>query len=99
MTPVRDALGEFEQLLLLAVVRLGDEAYGVTIRREIESRTGREVAIGALYTALDRLERKGFVRSAMSAPTAERGGRSRRHFRIKPAGAAALRQSREDRKS
>lgn len=95
MAPVRDALGEFEQLLLLAVVRLGDEAYGVTIRREIESRTGREVAIGALYTALDRLERKGFVRSTMSAPTAERGGRSRRHFRIRPAGATALRQSRE----
>ena len=95
MSPVRDALGEFEQLLLLAIVRLGDDAYGVTIRREIESRTGRDVAIGALYTALDRLERKGFVRSAMSAPTAERGGRSRRHFRIKPAGAAAARQSRE----
>jgi DNA-binding PadR family transcriptional regulator len=95
MAPPRDALGEFEQLLLLAIVRLGDEAYGVTIRREIESRTGREIAIGALYTALDRLERKGFVRSAMSEPTAERGGRSRRHFRIKPAGAAALRQSRE----
>jgi len=95
MSPARDALGEFEQLLLLAIVRLGDAAYGVTIRREIESRTGREVAIGALYTALDRLERKGFVRSTMSAPTAERGGRSRRHFRIKPAGAAAVCQLRE----
>jgi len=91
----RDTLGEFEQLILLAVVRLGDAAYGVTIRREIEERTGREVTIGALYTALDRLERKGFVRSSMSAPTAERGGRSKRHFRVKPAGAAALRQSRE----
>jgi DNA-binding PadR family transcriptional regulator len=95
MPPARDALGEFEQLLLLAIVRLGDAAYGVTIRREIESRTGRDVAIGALYTALDRLERKGFVRSTMSAPTAERGGRSRRHFQIKPAGAAAVRQSHE----
>ena len=95
MSSARDALGEFEQLLLLAIVRLGDDAYGVTIRREIESRTGREVAIGALYTALVRLERKGFVRSTMSAPTAERGGRSRRHFRLKPPGAAALRQSRE----
>ena len=91
----RDTLGEFEQLLLLAIVRLGDDAYGVTIRREIEDRTGRDVAIGALYTALDRLERKGFVISAMSGPTPERGGRSKRHFRIKPAGAAALRQSRE----
>jgi DNA-binding PadR family transcriptional regulator len=95
MSASRDTLGEFEQLLLLAVVRLGDEAYGVTIRREIEDRTGRGVAIGALYTALDRLERKGFLRSTMSAPTAERGGRSKRHFRLKPAGAAALRQSRD----
>jgi DNA-binding PadR family transcriptional regulator len=95
MAPTRDALGEFEQCLLLAIVRLGDEAYGARIRRDIEARIGREVAIGALYTALDRLERKGFVGSAMSAPTAERGGRSKRHFRIKPAGAAALRQSRE----
>jgi DNA-binding PadR family transcriptional regulator len=91
----RDTLGEFEQLVLLAIVRLGDDAYGVTIRREIEARTGRDVAIGALYTSLDRLERKGFVASAMSEPTAERGGRSRRHFRLKAAGAAALRQSRE----
>lgn len=95
MAPTRDALGEFEQVLLLAIVRLGDDAYGVTIRREIEARTGREVAVGALYTALERLERKGFVRSTMSEPTAERGGRSRRHFRIKPAGATALRQSRQ----
>ncbi len=94
MTESRDSLGEFEQLLLLAVVHLGDNAYGVTIRREIEARTGRDVATGALYTALDRLERKGFVRSAMSEPTAERGGRSRRHFWIKAAGAAALRESR-----
>src|SRR6478736_6016512 len=91
----RDSLGEFEQLLLLAIVHLGDDAYGVTIRQEIEKRVGRDVTIGALYTALDRLERKGFVRSTMSAPTAERGGRSKRHFRVKPAGAAALRQSRE----
>ena len=91
----RDSLGEFEQLLLLAIVRLGDEAYGVTIRQEVEDRTGRDVAIGALYTSLDRLEQKGFVRSTMSEPTSERGGRSKRCFRIRPAGAAALRQSRE----
>jgi DNA-binding PadR family transcriptional regulator len=94
MTEPRDSLGEFEQLLLLAIVHLSDNAYGVTIRREIEERTGRDVATGAIYTALDRLERKGFVRSAMSEPTAERGGRSKRHFRIKAAGAAALRESR-----
>jgi DNA-binding PadR family transcriptional regulator len=89
----RDTLGEFEQSLLLAIVHLGHGAYGVTIRQEIEQRTGREVAIGALYTSLDRLERKGFVRSAMSAPTAERGGRSKRHFQIRAAGAEALRQA------
>ena len=91
----RDALGEFEQLLLLAIVRLKDNAYGVSIRREIEFRTGRDVAIGALYTALNRLETKGFVTSIMSKPTNERGGRSKRHFRIKPAGVTALQQSRE----
>jgi len=91
----RDALGEFEQSVLLAIIHLDDDAYGVTIRREIERRTGRSVAVGALYTALDRLERKGYVISTTSAPTAERGGRSKRHFRVKAAGAAALKQSRE----
>jgi PadR family transcriptional regulator PadR len=90
-----DALGEFEQSLLLAIVHLGDNAYGVTIRQEIEARTGREVAVGALYTSLARLERKGYVRSTMSDPTPQRGGRSKRHFTLKAAGAAALRQSRE----
>ena len=74
---------------------LGDTAYGVTIRREIEMRTGRSVAVGALYTALDRLERKGYVSSAMSHPTPERGGRSKRLFRIKAAGVGALKQSRD----
>jgi DNA-binding PadR family transcriptional regulator len=90
-----DSLGEFEQSLLLAIAHLGDRAYGVTIRQEIEERTGREVAIGALYTSLGRLERKGYVRSAMSDPTPQRGGRSKRHFVLKAAGAAALRQSRD----
>ncbi len=89
-----DALGEFEQSLLLAIVHLGENAYGVTIRQEIEARTGREVAVGALYTSLARLERKGYVRSTMSDPTPQRGGRSKRHFTLKAAGAAALRQSR-----
>ena len=77
-TSTRDTLGEFEQLLLLAIVHLGEDAYGVTIRQEVEARTGRDVAIGALYTSLDRLERKGFVRSTMSEPTPDRGGRSLR---------------------
>ena len=90
-----DALGEFEQAVLLAVAHLDDEAYGVTIRREIETRTGRTVAVGALYTAIDRLEAKGFVTSTMSDPTPVRGGRSKRHVRLSPAGRNALRNSRE----
>ena len=90
-----ETLGEFEQLVLLAIVRLGDDAYGSTIREEIEERTARSVAIGALYTALDRLERKGWVSSTMSDPTPQRGGRAKRYFRLRPAGAAALRRSRE----
>ena len=90
-----DSLGEFEQSVLLAIVHVKDDAYGVTIRREIESRTGRSIAVGALYTALDRLERKGYVRSASSDPTPQRGGRSKRYFTLLPAGAAALERSRE----
>jgi DNA-binding PadR family transcriptional regulator len=90
-----EALGEFELCVLLAIVHLHDEAYGVAIRREIEARTGRSVAVGALYTALDRLERKGFVRSAMTDPTPERGGRARRWVTIRPAGRAALERSHE----
>ena len=90
-----DALGEFEQLVLLAIVRLSADAYGSTIREEIEEKTGRTVAIGALYTALERLERKGYVSSTLSDPTPQRGGRAKRYFRLRPAGAAALRRSRE----
>jgi DNA-binding PadR family transcriptional regulator len=83
-------LGEFEQLVLLALVRLGPDAYGATVRREIESRTEREVAISAVYTTLERLEGKGYVRSRVGEPTAERGGRRRRHFELLPSGARAL---------
>jgi DNA-binding PadR family transcriptional regulator len=87
-------LGEFEQLVLWAVARLGEEGYGMTIRREIEERTGRSVSIGAVYTTLDRLERKGHVRSRVGEPTAERGGRARRHFELRESGARALREAR-----
>jgi DNA-binding PadR family transcriptional regulator len=90
-----ETLGEFEQTVLLAIAHLDDQAYGVTIRREIEARTGRAVSIGALYTALDRLERKGLASSRMSDPTPERGGRSRRYYMLRAAGARALRQSRD----
>jgi PadR family transcriptional regulator PadR len=85
------ALGEFEQLVLIAVVRLESEAYGATIRREIEGRTGRRLSISAVYTTLERLEAKGCVRSWVGDPTGERGGRRRKHFALKPAGARALR--------
>lgn len=86
----RDYLGEFEHIVLLAVLRLDDEAYGVTVRREIEERTKREVSIGAIYATLDRLEAKGYVRSRAGDPTAERGGRSKRFFRVTAQGVSAI---------
>jgi DNA-binding PadR family transcriptional regulator len=88
-------LGEFEQTVLLALARLGDEAYGVTMRMEIEERTGRQVSIGAIYPTLDRLEAKGFVSSYLGDPTPERGGRCKRYFKLTPAGVRALIRSRE----
>ena len=90
-----DSLGEFEQLVLLAIVQLGPEAYGMTIRRQIEERTERSVSIGALYTALERLERKGYVTSTMTDPTPQRGGRAKRIFRLQRGGATALKRSRD----
>jgi DNA-binding PadR family transcriptional regulator len=90
-----DSLGEFEQSLLLAIAHLGPAAYGVKIRQEIEARTGRDIAVGAIYTSLRRLELKGYVASVLADPTAERGGRSKRYFTLKRHGAAALRQSRD----
>ena len=82
--PRRDSLGEFEQIVLLAVLRLGDDACGVPIRQEIEKRTGRSLTVGALYRTFDRLEDKGYLTSSFSDPTAARGGRSRRYFKIAP---------------
>jgi len=88
--PRGDLLGSLEQLVLLALVRLGDDAYGMTVRREIEARTGRDLSIGSIYTTLERLEAKGYIRSHVGAPTAERGGRAKRLFRIDPRGEEAL---------
>ena len=87
MIPV---LGEFEQLVLFAIVRLGDEAYGATIRREIEEKTERRLSISAVYTTLERLEDKGCVRSWLGEPTPARGGRRRKYFALQPLGARAL---------
>jgi DNA-binding PadR family transcriptional regulator len=88
-------LGEFEHIVLLAVLRLGDGTYGARIREEIESVTGRSPAIGAVHATLERLERKGFVSSWMGEPTAERGGKAKRHFKIEPAGVASLKKARQ----
>jgi PadR family transcriptional regulator PadR len=86
-------LGEFEQLVLLAVLRLNGEAYAVPIRQEIEGRTSRRVARGALYVTLDRLEEKGYLKSWLADATAERGGRAKRYYEVRPAGAKALEYS------
>ena len=86
----RDYLGEFEHIIVLALLRLGDRAYGVTVRQEIEFRTNRGVSIGAVYATLDRLEIKGYIKSQRGDPTPERGGRSKRFFRVTPKGVAAV---------
>jgi DNA-binding PadR family transcriptional regulator len=87
-TPV---LGDFEQLVLMGVLRLGADAYGAAIRQEIHARCGRDVSINAVYTTLDRLERKGLLKSWTGEPTPQRGGRRRKFYALRPAGLAALR--------
>ena len=86
-------LGDFEQLILLALVRLGDQAYGVLIHDEIVRRARREVTVAAVYKTLERLENKGLIVSTLGPPTAERGGRRKKFFRIQPAGRRALAQA------
>jgi len=82
-------LGEFEYLMLTAVARLGEGAYGVAIRQEIQDATGRPCSLGALYTTIDRLEQKGLVKTSMGDPTPQRGGRPKRMVRITPKGTQA----------
>ncbi len=88
-------LGDFEQLVLLGVLRLElqDSAYGAAIRQEIHGRSGRDVSINAVYTTLDRLEGKGLLKSWVGEPTAQRGGRRRKLYALRPGGVAALRQA------
>jgi DNA-binding PadR family transcriptional regulator len=88
-------LGDFEQLVLLGVLRLElhESAYGAAIRQEIHARSGRDVSINAVYTTLDRLESKGLLKSWVGDPTPQRGGRRRKFYALRPAGVAALRQS------
>ena len=83
-------LGEFEQLILLALLRLGREAYGAAISLEIEEQTGRAVSVSAVHTTLDRLEEKGFIRSRLGDPTPQRGGKRKRHYDVQPSGVRAL---------
>jgi DNA-binding PadR family transcriptional regulator len=86
-------LGDFEQLVLMGVLRLGDQAYGAAIRQEIHARSGRDVSINAVYTTLDRLEEKGLLRSTIGEPTPQRGGRRRKFYALSPTGSVALRHA------
>jgi PadR family transcriptional regulator PadR len=87
--------GEFEQLVLIALLRLGPDAYGASVRREIERRAGRELSISAVYITLERLEQKGFVRSRVGEPLSQRGGRRRKHFELLPLGIRVLKAAHE----
>lgn len=84
-------LGSFEELILLAILKMGGNAYGVTIKRELEAATNKSVAYGAVYVTLDRLERKGYLDSHEGEPTKERGGRAKRFYTVNGAGEDALR--------
>jgi DNA-binding PadR family transcriptional regulator len=92
---VADTLGTFEQAVLLAIVRLGEEAYGRAIMTDVRERLDREVAAGAIHATLDRLERKRLVQSKLEDGTPVRGGRARRFYRLEPSGARALQDARE----
>ena len=87
-------LGEFEQVVLLAILRLGDEAYAVSVQSEIERCTGRDLSRGSIYITLDRLETKGYLRSRLADPTPERGGRAKRYYTLRPRALEALRENR-----
>jgi DNA-binding PadR family transcriptional regulator len=93
--PRGEYLGEFEQVVLLALARLKDQAYGMAIRQEIADRTGRDVGIGSIYSALDRLEEKGHISSTLGDPTPKRGGRAKRYYRLERSGFSALKRMRE----
>ena len=89
-----ESIGQFEHVVLAAVLALADDAYGVTIHAKIEEFISpRSVSLGAVYATLDRLEDKGLLKSWLSDPTPERGGRSKRHYRLEPAGERALRDA------
>ena len=91
---VAAALGEFEQVVLLAILRLGDDAYAVAVQNEIQRCTGRELSRGSIYITLDRLESKGYLKSRLADPTPERGGRAKRFYTLRPRAVQALRENR-----
>ncbi|HEV8151241.1 MAG TPA: PadR family transcriptional regulator [Gemmatimonadales bacterium] len=90
---MKPTLGDLEQLVLLALLRLGQDAYGVTVQQEIVTRTSREVSLGAVYSTLARLEEKGFVRTRIGDPTPTRGGRRKKLYLVQPAGREAVREA------
>ena len=94
-----ERLGEFEELTLLAVLTLGDDAYGIAVQEVIERETGREVTLGAVYAALERMERKGLLQSSMSKSVATRGGKRRRLFAATPEGMQVLADARRSREA
>jgi PadR family transcriptional regulator, regulatory protein PadR len=89
-----DPIGEFEHVVMLAILRLGEEAYTVTVRDEILRCTGRDVSRGSIYITLDRLETKGYLKSYLADPTPERGGRSKRFYELRPLAVNALKENR-----
>jgi DNA-binding PadR family transcriptional regulator len=88
-----NALGEFEALVLMAILRLGEDAYGMLVHQELETTASRRCSLGALYTTLDRLEQKGYLSSRIGEATLERGGRAKKYLRVEAAGTSALRQA------
>lgn len=89
----RESLGNFELMVLLAVLRVGDDAYGVPIAEELEATTGRDVLLGSVYAALERLEAKGLIASRLGEPTAERGGRAKKHVKVTARGLRVVRET------
>jgi DNA-binding PadR family transcriptional regulator len=85
--------GELEQIVLLSVLQLGDDAYGVTIRRLLDEKAGRRLAMATIYTTLDRLEHKGYLLSRLGEPTPERGGKRKRYYRVSAAGRRAVKET------
>jgi DNA-binding PadR family transcriptional regulator len=99
MSSTKNYLGQLEELVLLATLRLDGDGYGASIQELIAEEAGRDISLGALYATLDRLERKGFVSTRQGEPTPERGGRAKRYFKVEAAGKTALLETETSRRS